>query len=58
MVYQNLGGAALMDGWGGINVQGMEAGFRLLHIPATARPEIFQKLMILARELVKPGPQD
>jgi hypothetical protein len=51
-VYERLAGT-LVDGMGGINLPGIEAGLRLLQTPARARPEILQKMLILAREILK-----
>jgi hypothetical protein len=51
-VYHRLS-AAVVDGMGGINLPGIEAGLRLLQIPVRARPEILQKLLILIAELQK-----
>jgi hypothetical protein len=45
--------AAIFDGMGGININGIEAGLRLLEIPLRSRPELFSKLMILARGILE-----
>lgn len=42
---------ALFDGMGGVNVQGIEAGLRLLQLPESLRENIFQKLLLLAATL-------
>lgn len=51
-VYERLA-ATLIDGLGGVNLPGIEAGFRVLQVPPRARPEILQKLLILTREMQK-----
>jgi len=45
--------AAIFDGMGGINITGIEAGLRLLEIPRRIRPELFSKLMSLARGILE-----
>lgn len=45
--------AAIFDGMGGININGIEAGLRLLEIPHRSRPELFVKLMTLARGILE-----
>jgi hypothetical protein len=45
--------AAIFDGMGGINIAGIEAGLRLLEIPRSVRPELFSKLMTLARGILE-----
>ena len=37
----------LRDGWGAVNLAGLEAGFRNLCLPARARPELQDKLVII-----------
>jgi hypothetical protein len=56
-VYERLA-SALIDGMGGVNLPGIEAGFRILKVPVPARPEILQKLLILAGEIRKKGEND
>lgn len=51
-VYERLA-STLIDGMGGVTLPGIEAGLRILQVPARARPEILDKLLILARERQK-----
>jgi hypothetical protein len=37
----------LVDGLGGVNLAGLEAGFRQLGVPEVARQELLEKLLIL-----------
>jgi hypothetical protein len=37
----------LVDGLGGVNLAGLEAGFRQLGVPEAARQELLEKLLIL-----------
>jgi hypothetical protein len=48
----------MIDGWGGINVAGIQAGLEELQIPESIRPIIFKKLMILARGLMPRPPEE
>jgi hypothetical protein len=48
-VYERLA-PGLIDGMGGVNLPGIEAGFKILRVPPLARPEILQKLLILISE--------
>jgi hypothetical protein len=45
--------AAVFDGSGGINISGIEAGLRMLEIPTNIRPELFMKIMALARGILE-----
>jgi hypothetical protein len=56
-VYERLA-SVLIDGLGGINLPGIEAGLRVLQVPVRARPEILQKLLLLARESQKKDGDD
>jgi hypothetical protein len=56
-VYERLA-STLMDGLGGVNLPGIESGLRILQVPLRARPEILQKLLLLARESQKKDGDD
>ena len=49
-VFQKLGGG-VRDGFGGINVPGIEAGLRILGVPTTERGWMFESIMTLLSEL-------
>ncbi len=42
----------IFNGLGGLDAASIEAGFRNLKVPPAERPGLYQKLLLLAREIL------